>query len=481
MLTFNKSNVIKVFFSLGIMLLFSVLPAVEPITEVGMSVIGVFIGIVLLISLVDTTWPSLLVIVLFGMTGVMSVKEAIMGSLGSWVTVFVLMSFILTYSLNETGFTTRLTRWFLSKKFVNKSPWTFTFSLITLSMLVGLFLDPVPVTAFFLMFGRKLFEELGYEKGDKYPAIVTMGMAFAIKIADGMTPISHPLAIIGMGIYNSGAEKSISLLDYLMFGMPIGLLIFVTLCIVIRVFAKPDFKKFESFNINEVLGENKPMDLREKITVGTFFITAIMWLLPGILGILSPGTALEGYLNKMGPTFVSIIAIVLLAVIHVDDKPVLNLRAAFKDGINWAIIFLVGAAILLGGGISNPATGVTSFIAERIVPFVSGFNIVLIVFFIALVTSLMTNFSSNVTTVIVMTTVAISVATGIDALDARAIALVTTFTASLAFCVPSSFAAIAMLYGDDYSHGSTIFKYGLIMIGVTTVFGVIGYFLALLI
>lgn len=477
MLTVRKEKLFKIIFCFAVMVLFSFIKPPAPITEVGMKAIGIFIGTVLLISLVDTTWPSILVIALFAMSGVMTIKEAIMGSFGSWVTMFVLLSFILTYALNESGFTKRLTCWLLSKKFIMKSPWIFTFSLLGLALLVGCFLDPLPVTAFFLMLASRIFKGFGYEPDERYPQILTMALVFTINIAGGMTPISHPLAIIGIGVYNAGASNPINLLEYCIYAIPTGLIIFLCLLVVLYFFSKPNFDKLKDFDAASVVGTVEPMKLKEKIIVTVFFITAFLWLLPGILGMFMPGTGLEAYLKRMGPTFISIIAVVLLSVLHVDDKPVLDLKDAFKNGFSWGVIFLVGAAILLGGAITKESVGLTDYIVGNIVPLVSGLSIFSVVLFISFTTSMMTNFSSNVTTVIMMTTSAILVAKGIPGLDGRAIAMVTTFVAALAYCIPSSFATIAVLYGDEYSKGSIIFKYGLVSIVITSVVATLGYYI----
>lgn len=475
MLTVKKDKILKILFSFGIMMAFSFITPPAPITQVGMRAIGVFIGTVLLISLVDTTWPSILAMALFAMTGVMSVKEAIIGSIGSWVTMFVLLSFILTYALNETGFTKRMTCWLLSKEFINKSPWIFTVSFLTLALVVGCFLDPLPVTTFFLMIASNMFSEFGYSPKDKYPQILTMALVFTINIAGGMTPISHPLAIIGLGVYNAKAAVPINLLEYCLFAIPVGLVVFIGLILILYFFSKPDFSKFKNFDARKVVGEVKPMDLREKLTVAIFFITAFLWLLPGMLAMFCPGTGLEKYLSKMGPTFISIVAVVILAIIEVDHKPLLNLKVALKDGVVWGVIFLVGAAILLGGAITKETVGLTSYIVQNFVPLVSGLSVIKVVFCLALATSIMTNFSSNVTTVIMMTTSGILIANGIEGVNVRGVAMVTTFTAALAYCIPSSFASIAVLYGDKYSKGKIIFSYGVVAICITAVAATMGY------
>lgn len=477
----EKGKLFKTLLSFAAMLIFVLLPPIEPITPMGMDVLGVFIGTVLLLSLVDTTWPAILCIPLFAMTGVMTLNEALIGSLGNWITAFVLMSFILTHALNSTGFTARLTAFYMSRKFVNKSPWIFTVSLITLGMIVGWFLDPVPTVAFFMGFSNKIFKELGYKTTDKYPHMVTMALAFAINIAGGMTPISHPLSILGMGIYQSTTGNTISLFSYMMYAVPVGLIIYVCMLIFLRLFFKPDLSKFESFDINKVLDEVKPMELKEKITVFTFFTVVLLWVLPGILTIFNPQSPIAALLNKFGPTFPAIMAVVFLAVLEVNQEPVLNLKETFSKGISWGVIFLVAAAILLGGAVTKESVGLNQFIVQNIVPVTEVLPSFTVVLLIVGLTSLMTNFTSNVTTITLMTSVGLSVAMGTEGINPMGIALATTMTGALAYMVPASFASIAVLYGEEYSDGSTIFKYGAVAVIITTtVVSFVGYPLSLL-
>lgn len=477
----EKGKFFRTLFSFAVMLLFVLLPPIEPITPIGMDVLGVFIGTVLLLSLVDTTWPAILCIPLFALTGVMTLNEALIGSLGNWITAFVLMSFILTHALNSIGFTSRLTAFYMSRKFVNKSPWIFTIALITLGMIVGWFLDPVPTVAFFMGFSNKIFKELGYKTTDKYPHMVTMALAFTINIAGGMTPISHPLAILGMGIYQSTTGNSISLFSYMLYAVPVGLLIYIGMLIMLRIFFRPDLNKFESFDINKVLDEVKPMELKEKITVFAFFTVVLLWVLPGILTIVNPASSIAASLNKLGPTFPAIIAVVLLAVLEVDHEPVLNLKETFSKGISWGVIFLVAAAILLGGAVTKESVGLNQFIVQNIVPITEVLPSFMVVLVIVGLTSVMTNFTSNVTTITLMTSVGLSVALGTEGINPMGIALATTFIGALAYMVPASFASIAVLYGEEYSDGNTIFKYGAATVVITTIIvSFIGYPLSLL-
>lgn len=140
-LSMPTAKLVKILVCLAIVAAFWVMPAPEPLTAGGMKVIGVFISTVLLLSTVDTVWPAILAVAMLGRTGVVSVNEAIAGTLGSWIVYFVLMSFVMTYALNKSGFTDRLVAKFMSMKFVSKSPWTFTISMATIGLILACFMD----------------------------------------------------------------------------------------------------------------------------------------------------------------------------------------------------------------------------------------------------------------------------------------------------------------------------------------------------
>lgn len=476
----KSSQLIKIICCLAIVVVFWILPPAAPITDVGMKVIGVFIATVLMLSLVDPLWPALLALVMLSRTGVMSLNDTIAGSFGSWITYFVVMSFIMTEALNRSGFTSRLVAYYMSRKFVSKSPWVFTYALCLLGMLVGCFMDQVPVTAFFLSFCSKIFKELGYKPGDKYPQLTTMAVIFAVNIGGAMTPISHSLAILGIGIYEGATGNTLNLFTYLAYGVPTGLILFAILAVILRLCVKPDMSKFESFDINNVLEKQKPMDLKEKTIVTIFFVTVLLWMLPGVLKMFMAGSGLVAVLDSFSITFWAIVSVVLMAVITINDKPLIDLKDIVTNRFAWNIIIFISVGVLLGAAVSNDKVGLTAFITENVTPLTAGIHPLLIVLLIGFVTCAMTNFAANVPTITVMTGVGCAIAlAGNSGLDPMAVALTTTFAGACAYMMPSSFATIAMLHADDYSDGGMVIRYGLLAVFLTAIVcAFIGYPLA---
>lgn len=475
----NKKKLMTIVSCLAIIAIFWFLPPVAPMTAIGNKVLGVFIGTVLMLSLVDTVWPVFLSVILLSRTGVASLNSIISNSFGNWIIYFILMSFMMTHALSESGFINRVVAKFMSMKFVTKTPWVFTFSIGALGFLLAAFMDQVPAAAFILAFCNTIYKEMGYTHKDMFPHIANLVAIFGVNIGGASTPISHPLAMVGLGVYESIVKEPISLFTYLIFGIPTGIIVFVLMCILIRIFAKPDFGRFKDFNIQNVLAEQKPMDLREKTTVTIFFFTVFMWMVPGILSMFMPDAAFVEALNKFGITFWAILAVVLMSVISINDEPILNAAKVANKSINWSILLFVSIGIYLGSAVSDPSTGVSDFITTNVIPLTASISPIMIVMLFAFVTCALTNFASNVTSITVMTGVAVTLALAGTTLNPIAIALACTFAGSCAYTFPSSFATVAMLHGDEYSGKSQIFKYGFVMIVITTVIvTVVGYNIA---
>jgi len=472
----NTPTLLKTLICFGVILLFWFIPPLAPLTVTGMRVIGVFIGTILLLSLVDTVWPAILAVALLSQTGVATLNAAIAGSFGSWIVYFVLMSFVMTYALTEAGFTARLACWFMSRKFASKSPWMFTFSLAALGMLLGLFMDQVPATAFMLAFTAKIYQQLGYKTGDRYPMMMNIAAVFAVNIGGAMTPISHSLAILGMGIYQGATGEAISLFTYMIYGVPTGLVAAILLALLMRVFIKCDMDKVKNFDIKEISGNQKPMDLKEKTVVAIFFITALLWMLPGILRLFANGTPFVTWINSYGITFWAILSVTVMAVVRIDDKPLIDLKHILNKEINWAVLVFIAIGVYLGSAVSDPSVGLSDLITTYFVPLLNGMSPIMIVLLIAFLTCLITNFASNVTTITVMTGVGVTLALAVGNVNPVAIALTTTMMGSCAFIMPSSFGTIAMLHGNEYSKPSLIIKLGCVAAAVCVIVGTfVGY------
>lgn len=472
-LTLPKGKSIHIIICLLIMALFWVLPAPAPLTQVGMRVIGVFAGTVLLFSLVDTFWPALLAVLLLSRTGVASLNDVIAGSLGNWGVYFILMSLIMCAALNRVGFLDRLVSKFMGIKFVTRGPWIFTFSMAAVGMILGSFIDQIPATAFILAFANRVYKELGYTYKDPYPHVANIVCVFATVIGGAMTPISHALTILGLSLFEGVAGQQISLFSYLAFGVPTGLLCFVALIVVTLILTKVmkiDTSNFDNFDVTKVLGQQNKMDLREKITVALFFGTVLVWILPGIGAVVTPGAAWVAAIDSFGITFWAILCALILGVLHINGTPVIELKEIIKEDVNWSLLIFISVCVYFGSALANPATGLNEWITQNLTPLTASVAPMVVIFIITAGSEIMTNFAANSATILVMTTIATTLAMSSGgSLNPAGMAMCVTMAASLAYLLPSSFGCIAMLHGDKWSDSKKVYLFGIIMMAVTCV------------
>ena len=102
--------------------IFLLLPPVEPLTALGMKVVGIFLFTVIGWMTIGTGYPSLLCVALFALTGVMTPTAAFATSWGSWLILFMIACFGLSESLRVTGFSHRFALWFMTRPFTAGHP-----------------------------------------------------------------------------------------------------------------------------------------------------------------------------------------------------------------------------------------------------------------------------------------------------------------------------------------------------------------------
>lgn len=129
---------------IGLILMFGIpmLPPMEPITEIGMQIGGIFIGAIYLWSMVGTFWPSLLAIVALGFTDYTDMN-GIFAAFSGYLPLLMLFCMIFFGAIGDCGLTQYIGRWFLTRKIINGRPSVFNFMMMVAVFAVSAFIDPL--------------------------------------------------------------------------------------------------------------------------------------------------------------------------------------------------------------------------------------------------------------------------------------------------------------------------------------------------
>jgi sodium-dependent dicarboxylate transporter 2/3/5 len=475
--TKNAAYYLKSLIGLAIMLFFGYIPAPAPMTQLGMIVIGQFLGMIFLWTFVDIVWPTFAAIIMFGFIAkevypgsfaLAGVYEAGMQSIGNWCTVIVIALLIFCEALNETGLIRRIAFWFLTRKTAKRSPWGFTFMFLLSALVIGVFMDVSIAQVFMLAIAKEVFTLLGMEKEDKWTKVITIGISFTVVIAFAITPICHTLPILFMGIYGAIAQTAVNWVSYMLIAIPVGIVIWLGIIGFMKFIVRPDVKKLENIDFVKI-DALRPgtMSKREKAVITLGLLLVVAWVLPGFLSILAPTAALTGWFNMITLLTPLLAVIVIMAVVRVEGRPLLDIPAAASK-MSWTLIFFLAGIMLIASAMGEAPTGIPDWCMSVLGPMVQGMSPFAMVTFLAIASAILTNFANNVPVGIVFITVGVplSLQMGINPfITAVAIAAGSNF----AYCIPPAFVPVGICYADPFGGGKYTFRWGLVALIITCI------------
>lgn len=457
------------------LIVFLLLPPIEPLTPLGMKVVGILLFTAIWWATVSIGYPSILCLVLIALTGVMTPNQVFAASYGWWVTLFFLGSCGLTMGLRATGFSRRFALWFISRPFVANRPWVLVGMFLLSCTIMGSMMTAAATAIVSMAIGEPMIEALGYKKGDRFAATFMMGIAWAATVALLMTPFGHAGNILIIEWIRRDFGYHISFLHFLAFGIPVGLLVLGVLLLVYRYVVKPDVSRFKELSgryITEQVASLGPMRTEEKIAVVVFLLVIVSWLLPSFMS----GTSGAGaYVARMGIAVPALLGPSLLCLIQVKGKPILTFRQWMLDGVEWGTLALIAAIGAITVIIENPNTGIAAFITQRFQPIAQSVPFVLFLILSVILVTLLTNAMSNTVSQTIVYTVMIPIALVLGKAD-PALAVTIAAASNMAFALPSATTSTALATGSGWVPVPFMAKYGvLVYLPVVILFSFVVY------
>lgn len=445
---------------IGILLIFGFghLPPLEPITTIGMHIIGIFLGMIFLWSFVSILWPSLLGIVAIGISGYAPMRQAILVAFGDVVPVLVLFAMVLFGAIQNAGVTTYLSRWFLTRKVINGRPIIFSFVFIyTTYILAALSASVLPPLLLMWAILYSVLKEVGYKKGDPYTAIMVLGTMLGAISGQAAKPFTGS-ALVMVGAFERVSESSLDYLPYMLFGIIMSTLVIIGYTLLIKFVFRPDTSKIKNISTEDFNKEKlPPMNLQQKILLGCLFGFLALVLLPSILPTSIPVVSL---LNKFGPHGIIIVFVVGLSLFKVDGEPILDFPKIAGRFIVWDVYFLVCMSILVSGALTAPSTGITAFLTTSLDPVFGGHSAFFFAIMVVIFAMFITQVANNAVMGVVLMPV-IKIFSEQSGGNFVAIATVMIFALHVAMLTPASSPYAAILHGNkEWVSQKEIFRYG---------------------
>lgn len=443
-------------------LFFRFVPPLDGLSTISMQVIGLFIGMMLLWNFVGIDWSSFLCLSLLIVFEIMPASQVFSTGLGNTTIIFLLAFFMISHTLSKVGFSRRLAIRFITNPIAKKGPWAFVAVFLFSCVILSSFMSQTASMMIFIQIAEQIFEELHYKKGDRFPQMIILGLAFTAGIGSAVTPIGHAIILIPIQFLFRDTGIHLSIVDYSIFGVAVGVVIFLFMMLLFLFFYKPDLSRLKSFDVDSLRKDVQPFSRQEKIAAGVFMGVIMIWLLQSIL-VNVPHQAVRAagvYLNKLGTAVPALMGVVVLCMIHVDGKPVMNFKDSAANGVPWPGLLFNGAVLAISAALVLEAVGISNFLITSIAPLVNNMSPILFILTVVALCTILTNFASNTVCATVFYSIAAPIAIAMGSINIVALAAMIGAAASYAYATPPATMPTAVVAGTGWVNVTDMFKYG---------------------
>jgi sodium-dependent dicarboxylate transporter 2/3/5 len=448
----NK-KVINTIVGLVIMFGFGFLPAADPITPMGMKVLGTFIGAIYLWLTVDIFWPSIIGLFALGCTGYMTVPQVFSSAFSNNNLILVLFMMILGGVIISAGVADVIAIKILSWKFAQGKPWVIVGLLMIVSFLLSALFGGAPgaiIICWSLLYS--ICHQVGYKPGDDYPCVAAAAVVFGGVCGNHVLPF-HMAVVVPMGFMPEPVDYG--------FGFTVIAIVMSVLALLLYILAmkfifKPDTGLMEKGTYQ--LEGQSTFERKQVVVLTLVIIMMVLMMVP----VFAPkGSALQTAIGGLGNGPIVAIAIAVSCLLLYQGKPMVSITDSIQKGVVWPVFFMVMSAFTLATALTSKDTGITPFLNKTITPLFDGKGVLVFVILAVFIAAFATNVVNNAVVSAIMVPLASTFAMSIN-MNPAVVATLMVFACSIGIALPTGSPAGALFHGNkEWIPGNNALKYGI--------------------
>ncbi len=432
------------------------------VSEIGMTVLAIFLGMIYLWTFVSVVWPCFLGLFMLGISPYAPMAIVMKDFLGNPMTVQIFCLFIFAGALIKSNVAVYLARYLITHRVCQGRPWVLTGSLLLTSYLVA-FIDQV--SSVFLMWPALyiIFEEVGYEKGNKYVSSLIVGCMAMILCSFCSDAVKNGAFYILSGLYAiAEANPSLNVAhisygSYLIFAIALSMSVLVLILFLMKFVFRVDVSPLKKLDVN-ILNKNPlpPMDWKQKGILYLFGFYAFYMLAPSFL---PQGTAIASFIqqNLLGGI---VLTVFLLGFIKYKEEPIADITTT-SSAFPWSVFLLIASAFLFGNAVNAPKTNISLFLEYALGSYFDGFGFTMLCIASIIVGIVVTNFFNSVVAGLIFAPVLAALANAYGFSSGPLLA-VFIFTVLFGLATPAASPFAAMVFGNPWLSKKDAALYGVI-------------------
>ena len=367
------------------------LPPFGQVTPLGMDVLGVFLGTLYGWITIDVMWPSILGMVVIGMTDATTVTGAFSTGLGNQIVIMTIVAALFAGALDACKITDLMAAWFLTRKCIKGRPWVLVSMILCAAAFIGMFSGGLAGTFVLWAAVLRLADMCGYKKGDRTIAFLIC-MIVIVSLGSNNSIPFHPGAIAFSGFLMQAVEGTVPYVPFFLFNIIGQGSIYICTVLAAKYILKLDVSKLNvTDEFCQSLGSLK-LTRDHKIGLAATVAFFILLFMPGLLPAAVPGMA---FLNRLGLIGVTSLILVALCILKREDgQSFLNLQNCHRS-IPWPVIWLMAATFPLADAMKSQECGIMATILTAVKPFLAGMGVSMFMLLSILILGLGTQVAHN--------------------------------------------------------------------------------------
>lgn len=434
-------------------------PSFGSISQMGMGVLGVFLGTVYGWSTVGFFWPSALSIIALACTGYGDFGDLIAQAVGSNTFIILMTMFCFLGIINESGVSMYLAKRIIGLKMGKNHPWLVVYLLMTASCLLFGITGALPVV---FMIWEIFYDMVNYnqiEKG-KFTQFTVTAILFAAILGGQIFPFVMIVVVLFNIFTSTTGLAAPAFLPYV-----IWMLLISQLCTMGFILVGKYILKIKAPQLRMKEEETpQSLDTYQKIVLTTVVLFIVVMISTSILPDAWLLTQAVGVLGVGG---VALLAdIFLIAVRFTEGK---SFQEYMKASANWEILFMSMPITLLAEAITSSQTGISNAISAFLVPIFESLGVPLFLILIVVIPLILTNFCDNIVMGTIFIPIGASIAEALGVNQYLVLTLVIEAT-SMGLATPFACTPAAVLHGNaEWITSKQAAKYGTIAVCVAAV------------
>lgn len=460
----NKTYYIHVVIMFALTFLVPYLPPFGQITDAGMDVLGVFLGLLYGWIFIDIFWTSLFGYVALALTGQIGFMGAITQSFSNYSLLLTIFLAVFAQSVTEINVTTFVSHWLLSKKIFIGRPWLLIIAMLSIVLVLAL-LGP-GMAALFLMWTivLSIAEVSGYGKQHIVISMLISFLVFVMMCGSNSVTF-HGNPVLYNGFFQPYTGAPLQTIPWLVLGLLYTFICFALMILFCKFILKVDVSHFSPTpEMCEEFAKTKATKVQK---VGLILLVVYFFAL--IFAELFTQVPLFKTIKSLGPVGLGVIYMLVFIIWRDENgKSYVNLLSCFNKGIPWSVVILFGVTLPLVSLMQSPDVGIMATINAFIAPLLSGMSVTKLFIISGIALAIITQFSHNLVLVAMFTPILIPAATSLGG-NPFTMAWIIFISLNCAFATPAGSAFAGYVYGHPNVRSKDGYILGCLFLAVSTI------------